>query len=50
MHAAKRKKLEAAGWKAGSPVDFLRLSPAEEAIIEMKLSLANVMKKLREAK
>ncbi len=49
MHAAKRKKLEAAGWTAGSVTDFLRLSPVEEAIIEMKLSLANAMKKLREA-
>jgi transcriptional regulator with XRE-family HTH domain len=49
MHAAKRKKLEAAGWTSGSVTDFLGLSPVEEAVIEMKLSLANAMKKLRES-
>jgi transcriptional regulator with XRE-family HTH domain len=49
MHAAKRKKLEAAGWKAGNAADFLGLSPIEEALVEMKVSLANAMRKLREA-
>jgi transcriptional regulator with XRE-family HTH domain len=48
MHAAKRKKLETAGWKTGNAADFLGLSPVEEALVEMKVSLANAMRKLRE--
>ncbi len=48
MHAAKRKKLEAAGWKAGSAAEFLELSPEEAVLIDIKLSLSRHLRKLRE--
>ena len=48
MHAAKRKKLEAAGWKAGSAAEFLELSPEEAALIDIKLSLSRHLRKLRQ--
>ena len=47
MKTAKRKKLEAKGWKVGSAADFLGLSDEEAAYIEMKLKLCNGLKKLR---
>jgi DNA-binding XRE family transcriptional regulator len=47
MKAAKRKKLEANGWKVGSAADFLDLSDAEAAYIELKLKLANRLKAAR---
>ena len=50
MKAAKRKKLEAAGWKVGSASEFLELSDAEEMLINMKLSLAANVKALRQQK
>ena len=37
MKAAKRKKLEANGWKVGSAVDFLQMSDEEAAYVELKL-------------
>ena len=48
MHAAKLKKLQAAGWKAGSAAEFLKLSPEEAALIDIKLSLSRQLKELRE--
>jgi len=50
MHASKRKKLEAAGYKVGDAADFLGLSPAESTLVEMKVSLALHMKELRKVK
>lgn len=50
MKAAKRKKLEAAGWAVGSTTDFLGLSPEEEAYIEAKLALAQQIKTVRKGK
>lgn len=50
MKQAKRKKLEAKGWKVGSAADFLELSPEEEAFIEMKISLSRSLKELRQSK
>lgn len=50
MKQAKRKKLEAKGWKVGSATDFLGLSPEEEAFIEMKISLSRSLKELRQSK
>ncbi len=51
MDAKKRKKLEAKGWKIGSPQDFLGLSDDEALFIEIKLALArgftDLRKKLR---
>jgi len=47
---AKRKKLEAKGWKLGDAQDFLELSDEEIALIEMKLSLSRSLKELRQQK
>jgi len=40
MHSAKRKKLEAAGWRTGTAAEFLGLTPEEEAYIELCARLA----------
>ncbi len=50
MRSNKQKKLEAKGWKIGSASDFLKLSPEEEAYIELKLSLCKTLKRLRTKK
>ena len=47
MKAAKRKKLEASGWKIGSADEFLDLTPEEAAYIELKLSLSKSLKQRR---
>lgn len=47
MNAAKRKKLSAAGWKTGSAEDFLDLTPEESAYIDMRLKLADGLKRRR---
>ena len=47
MKADKRKKLEKAGWRVGSAADFLALTPAEEAYVEMKLTLAEELAEAR---
>ena len=47
MKAAKRKRLQEAGWTVGSVSDFLELSQAEETIVAMKLALASKLKGLR---
>ena len=48
MKAAKRKKLEAAGWTVGSTSEFLELSDTESMLIDMKLSLARTVKEIRQ--
>jgi hypothetical protein len=40
MDKTTKKKLEAAGWKTGSTQDFLELTDAEAAFVDMKLALA----------
>jgi transcriptional regulator with XRE-family HTH domain len=50
MHADKRKKLEAKGWKLADTADFLELSPAESTLVELKVNLARTMKQLRKAR
>lgn len=50
MKQAKRKKLEAKGWKIGTAADFLELTPEEEAFIEMKISLSQSLKEMRQRK
>ena len=47
MKAAKRKNLEASGWKVGSTAEFLDLSDEEVAYIELKLKLAKRLKAAR---
>lgn len=48
MKHTKLKKLEAAGWAVGSAAEFLGLDEAEQAIVEMKLSVASRLKALRQ--
>lgn len=50
MRAAKRKSLEARGWKIGSVEDFLDLSGQESAYIELRLKLARGLKARRNAR
>lgn len=47
MKTDKRKKLEKAGWRIGSAAEFLSLSDAEAAFVEMKLTLARELAEAR---
>lgn len=47
MRSAKKKRLEAKGWKIGTVEEFLELSPEEAAYIEMKLQLARTLRDRR---
>jgi ribosome-binding protein aMBF1 (putative translation factor) len=44
---AKRRRLEAAGWKVGSAAEFLALDDEEAALIELKLDLAEAVRTAR---
>jgi DNA-binding XRE family transcriptional regulator len=48
MKPTQQKNLERAGWTVGSTSDFLDLTPAEEVVISMKLTLASKLKTLRQ--
>ncbi len=48
MRKARQKRLEAHGWKVGNAEEFLDLSPEEFAYIEMKLELAESLRKRRQ--
>ncbi len=50
MRAEKRKRLEAKGWKVGTPQELLDLSDEEAAYIELRLKLAEGLKARRSAK
>jgi DNA-binding XRE family transcriptional regulator len=47
MREDKRKRLASKGWKVGSTAEFLGLTPEEEAYIEIRLRLADGLKKRR---
>ena len=47
MRDSKRKRLEAKGWRVGGPKEFLGLSDEEVEYIEMKLRLAESLKRRR---
>lgn len=47
MNAAKRKRLEVAGWRVGATADFLELSPEEAAFVELKLRLSESLRRRR---
>jgi ribosome-binding protein aMBF1 (putative translation factor) len=47
LKPGKKKRLEAAGWKVGSPAEFLRLSDEEITLVELKLSLSETLRKRR---
>lgn len=48
MDAAKRKKLEAAGWKVGDAADFLGMSDEERQLLEARIELASAIRSQRE--
>ena len=48
MKKRKRDKLKAAGWAVGSVQDFLGLSDAEAALIEMKMALSRTLRDRRQ--
>ena len=50
MNEAKKKRLLAKGWRVGSVQDFLGLSDAEAALIELKLKLAKGLRSARRKK
>ena len=45
MREEKRKRLETKGWIGGTAREFLDLSPDEEAYIELRLRLADGLKR-----
>lgn len=47
MKKSKREKLEAAGWKVGTTEEFLGLSEEEVALVEIKLVLAQSLRRRR---
>ena len=50
MKPSKKKQLEAKGWKVGGIRDFLGLSAEEEALIDLKLTLAREVAAQRKAR
>jgi DNA-binding XRE family transcriptional regulator len=47
MKKSKLDRLRAAGWKVGSTREFLDLSKEEEALIDLKLALADLLREER---
>ena len=50
MKKTKKTKLEAAGWRVGSAAEFLDLTKEEASLIEMKIGLADSIRKRRQAR
>ena len=48
MNARKKKRLEGAGWRVGSTREFLGLSSAEAAYIDLKIALSDKLKERRQ--
>jgi len=47
MDSRKKKRLEAAGWRVATEVEFLGLTFAESALIDFKLALAELVRSTR---
>ena len=47
MDAKKRKRLERAGWSVGDAAAFLKLTPEEAALVEMRVALSRSLKAWR---
>jgi hypothetical protein len=47
MEQTKRKRLEAAGWQAGSAADFVGLTYEESAYVELRVRLSDALKARR---
>jgi transcriptional regulator with XRE-family HTH domain len=50
MKKAHKERLERAGWKVGTASELLGLTEAEEALVEAKLRLGDVVRTLRQEK
>ena len=48
MKKSKQKRLTAAGWRVGTPADFLELDNIEPQVVEIKLSLSEELRRTRE--
>lgn len=48
MHKRKREKLEEKGWRFGTVQDFLGLSDEETAYVELRLRLADSLRRRRQ--
>ena len=48
MDPKKKARLEAAGWQVGSTEEFLELTPAESAYVELRIRLSEAVKQLRQ--
>src|SRR5262245_7814494 len=48
VQTSRRKKLERAGWTVGSAEDFLQLSSDERRFVDVKLALADGLRRRRE--
>ena len=49
MDAKKRKRLEAGGWTVGDAAAFVKLTPEETALVEMRLALSRTLRERRMA-
>ena len=49
MDAAKRKTIEAAGWRVGDTNDFLELSDKESQLLDIRVKLALAIRQQHEA-
>ncbi len=49
MDSAKRKKLEAAGWKVGDAADFLEMNDVERQLLDARVKLATAIRRQRKA-
>jgi hypothetical protein len=48
VDAKKRKKLEAEGWRVGSAGEFLGLTTEESVLIDLKLTLGDLVRSTRQ--
>jgi ribosome-binding protein aMBF1 (putative translation factor) len=49
LDAAKKERLERAGFKVGDATEFLGLTHEEEALVELRLGLSTMLRHRREA-
>ena len=47
MDTEKKKRLQTRGWKVGSAAEFLELHAEEAALVELRLTLADAVRRLR---
>lgn len=50
MEKKRLERLVAKGWKVGSTAEFLRLTPEEVALVEVRLALSESVRTLRKQK